>query len=327
MLVEYFNPFEEMIFDENFCFLTGKLTTESVSIFPEWLLEHFKIGDDYLELMDKSKSIRYKDLKMPCTAEVKSAFEKLENKVQNSYKNGYEGMKSLPEEQIFQWVGKMLYGMVYTEMLHEWKRRQKLGREFKISPDLKERFGTFHFMLQSIVEPIEFKGRKPWSLVIFPLKYSEDIFSYRDDMINLLFTMGVDKFGLIMHMQDNGAIAEKESDLLSKMKGYILHPVQYEELYAKFHYSDYILQYKPKYNIERSENGITIEALPMVADEGRPLFGFWDEHTYAQLLSNYWQVYGIEVNDIRQFQKPMLSYLQNPYTLDFINPETIDLPF
>ena len=53
----------------------------------------------------------------------------------------------------------------------------------------------------------------------------------------------------------------------------------------------------------------------------------WDEDVFAQLLSNYWQVYGIERDDILMPQKPPLSFLENPYTKDFVDPEMIALPF
>ena len=58
-----------------------------------------------------------------------------------------------------------------------------------------------------------------------------------------------------------------------------------------------------------------------------PVFGLWDENIFAQLLSNYWQVYGIERDDILKPQKPLLSFLENPYTKDFVDPDTIALPF
>src|SRR5690606_29524153 len=157
---------------------------------------------------------------------------------------------------------------------------------------------------QSIVEPVTFVGRKPWSIAVFPLKYSADIISFRDDSVNLLFQFGVNGFGFIACLQDNGVIGEKQKDILEKMRGHVLHPVQFEELYARFHYSDYILQYKPEYKIENAGNSVTIEALPVEATEDRPLFGFWDDEMFAQLLSNYWQVYGIERSDIIRFQQP-----------------------
>ncbi len=327
MALSLFNPFDDLIFDEHFCFLSGALTNDSISVFPEWLLMHFKFGDERIEMMDKTKSYKYSDLRLPCSVEVIKEFEALDLKVQKAFKNGFEGITALQEVEIFQWTGRIVYGLLYYEMIYEKQRLLRQGKEFSISPYLKERFGNFHLMLQSLIAPVSFEGKKPWSIVIFPLKYSADIFSYRDDTVNLLFSMGVNGFGIIVCFRDNGVIAEKQKDILEKMKGHTLHPVQFEELYARFHYSDYILQYKPEYKIEESEHGVIIEALPVKLVPNRPLFGFWDEDIFAQLLANYWQVYGIEKDDILKFQKPMLSFLENPYSKDFINPESIELPF
>lgn len=322
-----FNPYQDLIFDEHFCFLSGVLTTETMTVFPEWLMGHFKFGDEKIEMMDKTKSYVYTDLKLPCSPEVKTAFEELDVKVRAAYNNGFEGMASLDEEQLFQWTGRMVYGLLYYEMLYERERLLRLGEEFVLSAALRDRFGKFHLMLQSIIEPVTFVGKKPWSIAVFPLKYSSDIFSYRDDAINLMFSFGVNGFGFIACLQDNGILGERQEDILQKMKGEVLHPIQFEELYARFHYSDYILQYEPKFNIESQDNGITVEALPIEPIDNKPIFGFWDEDIFAQLLSNYWSVYGIEREDILKFQKPPLSFLENPYSKDFILPETIDLPF
>ena len=278
-------------------------------------------------MMDKSKSYTYADLQLPCTPRVKKAFEELEEKVQAAYQKGFEGMAELDEQIIFLWTSRMVYGMLYYEMQYESNRKLRLREHFNLSATLRERFGNFHLMMQSMVEPISFVGQKPWSIALFPLKYSADIFSYRDDTINLLFQFGVNGFGLIACLQDNGIIKEKHQDLLDKMKGHVLHPLQFEELYARFHYSDYILQYKAEFKIENTDQGITIEAIPITDKENRPIFGLWDNEIFAQLLTNYWSVYGIQREDIIQFQKPFLSFLENPYSKDFVLPDGIDLPF
>ena len=327
MALKLFNPFEDLIFGEQFCFLTGELTTEKMTVFPEWLMQHFKFDTDRIEMMDKSKSYVYADLHLPCAPRVKKAFDELDVKIKEAYDKGYEGMSALDEHLLFLWTGRMVYGLLYYEMQYESNRMLKMGRDFNLSPMLRERFGNFHLMQQSIVKPAAFVGKKPWSIAVFPLKYSADIFSYRDDAVNLLFSFGVNGFGYIACLQDNGVIGEKQQEILGKMKGHILHPVQFEELYARFHYSDYILQYKPEYKIESKENSVTIESLPMTSNTGRPLFGFWDQDLFAQLLANYWQVYGIQKEDIIKFQKPFLSFLENPYTQEFVDPESISLPF
>lgn len=322
-----FNPYQDLIFDEHFCFLSGVLATETMPVFPQWLMDHFKFGEERIEMMDKTKSYIYSDLKLPCSPEVKKAFEELDVKVREAYNKGYEGMAALDEELIFQWTGRMVYGLLYYEMLYERDRLLRKGEEFSLSPALRNRFGKFHLMLQSIIEPVSFVGKKPWSIAVFPLKYSADIFSYRDDAINLMFSFGVNGFGFIACLQDNGVIGESQKEILQKMEGHVLHPIQFEELYARFHYSDYILKYKAEHKIESQDDGVTVEALPIEGTAQKPVFGFWDEDIFAQLLSNYWSVYGIEREDILKFQKPPLSYLENPYSKDFIEPESIELPF
>ena len=319
-----FNPFQDLIFDEHFCFLSGVLTNEEMTVFPTWLMEHFKFGDEKIEMMDKAKSYHYEDLKLPCSPEVKKAFEELDEKVHEAYSNGFEGMAALDQQLLFQWTGRMVYGLLYYEMVYERDRLLKQGKEFELSTTLKRRFSHFHLMLQSIIEPISFIGKKPWTIALFPLKYSSDIFSYRDDAINLMFSFGVNGFGFVACLQDNGVIGEKQKEILEKIDGNILHPVQFEELYARFHYSDYILQYDPAYKIENHDQGITIE---IDTDAKQPIFGSWDQDVFAQLLSNYWQVYGIERDDILMPQKPPLSFLENPYTQEFVDPESIALPF
>lgn len=330
LTLSFFNPFQEMIFDGHFCFLSGDLTTESMPVFPEWLMDRFKLGDEKITLMENSqrKQVSYRDLKLPCAPHVKKAFAELDLKFRIAFEEGYEGMAKLDEKLLFQWSGRIVYGLLYLELLGEWERHQKLGREFRMAPKLKEHLQHFHLMLQSVAEPISFGERKPWSIVVFPLKYSDDILSFRDDVINLLFQFGVNGFGFIVCFQDNGAIAEEQSEILEKIKGHTLHPVQFEELFARLHYTADLLQYEPKYEFEEGENGLKIEALPLVQTNPQlPLFGFWVDDFYARLLSNYWQVYGIEKGQIIQFQRPFLSFLEEPHSKDFIDPETIKLPF
>lgn len=330
MGLEFFNPFQDMIFDDHFCFLSGDLATDEMTVFPEWLIEHFKLGDEKITLMENSqaKEVSYSDLKLPCAPHVKEAFGELDVKIQQAYKKGFEGMAKLDDKLLFQWSGRIVYGLLYLEMIGEWKRHQRLGKEFKMSPKLRDQLGKFQVMLQSLIEPISFSERKPWSILVFPLKYSADILSYRDDVINLMFQFGVNGFGFIVCFQDNGIIKEEHREFIEKMKGHTLHPIQFEELYASFHYSIDRLQYSPQYKITQEDNELKIEAFPVEqTDENRPLFAFFKDDFYARLLSNYWQVYAIEKGDIIRFQKPMLSYLEEPYTKDFIDPETIKLPF
>lgn len=329
--MDFFNPFQDMIFDRHFCFLSGDLTTKEMTVFPEWLMNHFKLKEEKITLLENSeyKEVAYSDLKLPCAPHVKKAFEELDNQFKKAYDKGFEAINELDELTIFQWSGRIVYGLLYMEMMGEWERNQKFGKTFEMSAKLRDRLGKFQIMLQSLIKPISFGEKKPWSIVRFPLKYSADILSFRDDIINLLFQFGVNGFGFVVCFQDNGITKETESELVEKIKGHTLHPVQFEELYARFHYRIDLLQYTPQYQLEEKEDGgIEIISIPVEqTEEVKPLYGMWVDDFYARLLSNYWQVYGIEKGDIIQFQKPFLSYLEHSHTKEFVGPESIDLPW
>ncbi len=64
-------------------------------------------------------------LNYPVSSEVKKAFEELDVKVEAAYKRGFDGMASLDPELLFQWTGRMVYGMLYYEMLYERDRLSK----------------------------------------------------------------------------------------------------------------------------------------------------------------------------------------------------------
>ncbi len=330
MAVDFFNPLKDMMFDDHFCFLSGQLTSEDIPVFPEWLMDHFDLKEEELRMMEntKVKMVPYKDLRLPCAPHVKAALEKVDQEFHEAYKKGYEGMAALDETILFQWAGRIVYGLFYLEMVGEWNRHREMKKRFTIDAILKYRISWFHLMLQSVVEPISFGEKKPWSILVFPLKYSADILSYRDDVINLLFQFGVNGFGFIVCFQDSGVIKQEQREIVEKIKGHTLHPIQFEELYARFHYTADLLQYRPRFEIEEQGNGSVITALPVEqTDPDIPLFGFWQDDFYARLLSNYWQVYGIEKGDIIRFQKPFLSFLEHPHTKDFVDPESIELPF
>lgn len=322
-----YRPFEHIEFDDHTCFLTGVKTDEKMSVFPEWLMDRYGFREEEMMMMDKVKKYLFGDLVLPCSPEVKRAFEDLDLEFQKAFDGGYESVRNFDPLKLFQWIGRIVYGLLIYELRFEKARFEKYDKEFDLAQVLKERYGIFHLMLQSIMRPIHFEGVTPWTLLVVRHRLSEDSFSFRDDAINLMFSMRVKGFGIIACLQDNQAIYTKEKELLDKIGEAELHPLQFEELYGRFHYSDYIKLYKPQYLFSEEENEIHIKALPVEAEEGYPLFGLWDEDMFAQLLGNYWELYGLQKHHILRFPDPIKTFLLNPYTGDFIDPDSIEQPY
>ncbi len=332
MSLSLFNPFETLYFEETTCFLTGDDLPSSenkISVFPDWILDRFSLRDKRFKMLDQVTGIHYGELRLPCSDKVKEKFEKLELEVKTAFEAGYDEVKKLQEERLFLWMGKFVYGVLYNDLVLEISRSKKRpdGKEFKLSPYLKQRFAKFHLMLQSLVVPMEFKGVKPWSIEIVKLKYSKDIFNYKDEPTNLNFSLGMNGFGIVACLQDNGAVANQEKDLLAKIGTKTLHPIQFEELSGRFLYANYLLRDRGKNIIEVEEDKVIIESFPGGETSSDPVFGNWDDDMFAQVLAGYWEPWGFTKKDIINSPDSPISFLENDFTHEFIEPESIQLPF
>lgn len=330
MSKQYFNPFKSLNFNDDTCFLTGiklKEPSDSVSIFPEWVIKRYGYHGKKFTLMDTYHSFLYEDFKLPCAPKVKLAFDQLEEEIQFAYDKGYEGMKGIGEEKLFLWTAKMVYGILYHELKVETEKMHRRKSELQLSPILIKRFGLFHLMLQSLVEPISFGANKPWTIKLVKLKYSKDIFHFRDSTVDLHFSLGTNSFGIIASFHDNGIIAAEHADILDKINDTVLHPVQFEELCARFLYSSYLMNYLPKPEFEDSGKVLLVKAEPIPEDYNKELFARWDDEMFAQVLANYWEAWGLTMDNIYSPPNSPISFLENPVDYQFIEPEEIKLPF
>ena len=328
--MELFNPFDNIFLDNKTCFLTGKNLNDTdvpLGIFPNWVLDQYAYRGKKFVLMDNITSVAYEDLKLPCSAEVKVAFEKIDQDVHRVLENGYQAVVDYDEHKLFLWMAKIVYGILYNDILHEQKRLKNADKEFKLSASLKERFSLLHLMMQSIVTPMTFTGAKPWSITIVKLKYSKNIFHFRDSTANLLFTLGMNGFGIIACLQDNGIIKEEQQDILKKIGDSTLHPIQFEELCARFLYTRFLLQYKPEYKLDIGDKKVVIEGKPIIVNKEKQLLAPWNDAMFAKVLTDYWTPWGLTKKQIIDFPNPPISYLENENTFEFITPESITLPF
>lgn len=330
MALALYNPFENLHFNEQTCFLTGtdlKDETSEITVFPTWILDRFDYHNRRFTLMDTVNSKLYKDLKLPCSSVAKEAYEQLDKEVKMAFDKGYEGVKALDEQRLFLWISRIVYGVLYQEIIFEKERLERRDLDFKISPVLKERYAYFHLMMQSLVAPIEFSDKKPWSISIVRLKYSEEVFNHRDDAVNLLFSLGINGFGIIACLQDNGVLMDEQQTTLDKIGDMELHPIQFEELCARVLYSNYLLQAQPKFQFHATEERLKIEALEVKPEVNQSVFSVWDNEMFEQVLEDYWSPWGLTKKDIMNDSSIPISFLEDAYTFELIDAKDISLPF
>ncbi|HUH52179.1 MAG TPA: hypothetical protein VLZ11_08770 [Flavobacterium sp.] len=330
MSVQLYNPFENLFLDDKTCFLTGdELSSpeDNITVFPEWILDRFDYRERSFQMIDSVNSFLYKDLKLPCSERIKKEFDKLDLEVMAAFDLGYHGVKNLDSQRLFLWISRIVYGTLFNELKLEKAMKQKVDKEFKLSASLQERFSYFHLMLQSLIAPMAFEEPKPWSIAVVKVKYSEEIFNYRDDAVNLIFSLGIKGFGIVACLQDNAIVMAKQQEVLDKIGDTELHPVQFEELCARVLYTNYLLQDRPKYALSSTDDGFLIKYQAPDSADNLPKFATWSNEMFGQVLEDYWTPWGLKKENITVFPNPPVSFLEAPHSLDFVNPEGIKLPY
>lgn len=335
MAMQLYNPFQKFDFSPQTCFLTGQnlhSTEEQISVFPEWILDRYSLRDKTFKMLDES-SLLYQDMKIPCFSDViKNAVNPLEEEIEKAFTAGYDEVIKVPEERLFQWMAKFVYGVLYNDISIE-ERKPTVKKyvakviEFKLSPFLQERFKKLHLILQSLVVPMDFKGPKPWTIRVFKIKYSKDVFHYKDETTNLNFSLGMNDFGIVACLQDNGAVGINQQEMTDKFLNKTLHPIQFEELCARFIYANYLLNHFAEYTIQSTEEKVIVESIPLTGSAKKSLFDLWDDDMFAQVLTNYWKPWGITKDKIITFPNSPNSFLENNDTYAIIEPSSITLPY
>src|SRR5690554_50532 len=325
-----YNPFEFFTFKNDICFLTGKQLeqghTSFVPVIPSWLIERYQL-ENALIVMLGGHRMKYKDMMLPVSIEAKTAIEELDAITREAFEIGYEAVVKLPEITIFQWMTKVLYGVLYQEIAYDIEDHQAKNKVFSMSAIMSQKLKNLHLMLQSLIRPVRFEGFTPWSMKINPVKISKDILNYKDETRKLNFCLNMNGFGIVACLQDNGEVAKFYEEDLEVIGAETLHPVQFEELYGRFIYANYLLRELPDYDFSEDDDGTIVFHLPQVESENLPKMAEWSDDTYAQVLANLWQPWGISQQMVYVFPNSPISYLINEVNHQFIKPEFIKLDY
>jgi len=283
------------------------------------------LEDQPFKLLDESMAT-YKDLKIPCAAEVNEKWlEPLESEIAAAFKIGYDALKNIDELKLFQWAGKLLYGIIFNEIQSGIKLQHSQGEEFNISQSIIHKFSHLHLMLQSINLPLQFDDFKPYSVFLFKVDNNEKEFGYRDEINTMTFALRIRDFGLVICLQDNGANKSYHKEVLNKIGHQTLHPIQFEEFSGRVFYSAYLFNRLPEYNILPVDDTIYLEAMPLRGMSTKPLFDTWNNKIYGQVLESFWKNWGFLLLEIIKNPENPMSFLFDANG-ELVNESTIDLP-
>lgn len=311
MATTLYNPFLAFKFDDASCFLSGTQLhsdDERIQVFPVWMMREFDLEDKPFKMLDEN-IVNYKSLKLPCSANTAQAFDEIERQVEEAMVSGYEEVKQLPELLLFQWISKILYGVVFNEIQAGVRHAALTGEDLNFSQALVHKFRNLHYMLQSIIKPMEFEHKNPFKVLILPVDNEENTFSYRDEINTLIFSLRMGDFAIIANLQDNGTNSIYHEDILSKIKNRKLHPAQFEEICARYFYSAYLFNRLPEYTYMETPDKVFVEPMPLNDWTLKPIFDEWQAKTYGQVLENFWKPWGFTLFEIIKDPENPMTFL------------------
>jgi hypothetical protein len=316
MSTPIYQPFESFDFNYKKCFLSGESDAslvENINILPPWLLQISGLtGSEQIQLLDETVR-SYNELKVPCSSYLlNNKLIPLEEKIATAFTAGYAGVKELTEMELFNWIGKFMYGFIYTEMNGAIRQNQLSADGINMGQGLMHKFGNLHTMLQNIYRDLVFEDFSPWSILIVPLADIDTPFSFRDEINTLTFSLKFKDFGIIACLQDNSVNKNFHSEILDAIEGKPLTAQQFEELCARFYYSSYLFNRLPEYNIMLVDDVIYIDAMPLRGTLNKPIFDVWQHKTYGQVLENFWKPWGHTLFEIIKDPTAPMSYFTTP---------------
>lgn len=284
-------------FAPDVCFLCGvdlvKENSRPEHVIPQWMQRRYNLWNQTMQLQNGT-SIRYSQLVVPCCATCNGGpLKALEDRVAAAMTEGHRAFEAVDELTLFQWAGKIFYGLLFREGFLRQDRSSSSG-ETIVSEEMLENIRVHHLFLQSLRRPVKFDGFSPFSVFRVPLVDSDartDNFWFSDSYPGLMLTITVGGTGLLVSMQDNGLLRQMLGTLEEQLADQPLTMTEFLELDAQLTYLRLKMNRTPKYLIigSSTESGpVSVISPPLAGFSGTPLFDRGHVEEYAQLLGRNW---------------------------------------
>jgi hypothetical protein len=319
-------------FSENTCFLCGAILTSSnradEHVISKWVQGRYDLWDQKIALLNGTL-IPYRQLTIPCCSECNTKkLSQVEDRVRSAIENGYEAVAKLDSETLFIWLGKMFYGMLYRELFLTMDRSSTDSVQI-VSQDDMETFQMHHYFIQCCRVPMEFvcsDGEFPWTIYVFQLQELDDRragWDFRDDINNRTLFVRLGSVGMLAAF-DCGAISVDAGNTFSQFSKYLLHPLQFEELGARFFYMASRLNRSPKIIIGESDSKLKVMLMPMAGLSMEPVFNKWEPKNYVQFLSYFTQG---PVEQIHPSDGSIMTWLRQQDSDEFMHLDIKKTPY
>lgn len=283
---KYNSSFINQVINPDHCFLcssAGNIGDEHV--FPKWLQRKHNLWDQKLILTNNSK-ISYRDLTIPCCTICNTThLSRLEARISEAVNDGYEACTQLEPILIYQWMAKIYYGIIRKEATLLFDRSNPFGPNI-MSEDWLNNLHTLYLFIQSIRRPLIFEPKYPFSVFVVNLHGlgEERNFDFRDSILHLTSSFRSDGIGFIVSFEDAAINQYSYGRYLKDVNGRKLHPVQFDELYARVTYQTSLLNRTPKFITSIPDNDllpISVYMSPLKGLSNKPILDEWNIEEFA----------------------------------------------
>ncbi len=234
--------------------MTESITQEHVV--PKWLQSKFDLRNAKLELLNGT-SIPYKQLRIPCCAKCNNgSLSALEATISRALADGYQSAVLIDQHLWYLWAGKIYYGILRKELTLLKERHNPDAGSIVEEGGLKS-FESLHLFLQGIRGKHEFVDTPPFSVLICNL---HDLgrprsFSLRDNLAYMTLSVRMGDVGLIVCFEDHRLTDESYGRYVRDVNHRKLHPIQFDELFARATYQVSLIETPIKYLTEFDTEG------------------------------------------------------------------------
>lgn len=258
---ELFDVFDGHPFDGDHCFLCGVNLTESnrtvEHVFPRWLQDAFGVRDRTITLLNRSR-IAYRNLVIPCCQDCNGVhLSRLENRVRTVILDDTRSLTEINDQDLNAWTSKLLLGILWKELELSFDRKNPDFGPI-LPPEVMANFRMLHFFMQSCRKSMTFHGLDggfPNSLLRVECKrdYRYGPFDYLDDVNAHSVAIRLGNKGII-GIFDGGLHKINFPDFAKMMfEEKPLHPVQFQEVFAKLTYKSLLSLRVPFYVFSHNE--------------------------------------------------------------------------
>lgn len=306
-----FYKIDKKNYDNNYCFLCGiKLNRTNRSdehVIPKWIQRKYCLRNEELYLLNGT-SIKYRNLKIPCCSKCNNEYlSKLEKRIATAEAAGYDSFVKLSRYDIFYWVSKIYYGLIYRELSLLRDIRNPQGG-YLLDSEYLQTFRSHYMFLQGIRGKHICDNFFPSSLFIVKVQKPNNI-KYQWDLLDIqnkiFIALRFGEIGIIAPLQDMESI--DKSFNLDDIYKFELNPDQFCEIAAAISCYYFSLNRIPKFLSFESEEGLVHTSLSSLQGlSNKPIFDKFDEKLFIQILSMFTR---LPIDEISPEPGKILSFM------------------